>query len=649
MLFGVVRFNNMWYNGLVLHPEVLCMKLNYDRKSKDPTYFIQQGIRNGKKVTTKNIKRIGKHSELLAITDDPLAYAKEQVRLFNEQVKEGKIELQFKIDFEEKLVASGNIASKSQLKNIGYFPLQQIYHDLHLEEFFTKVLVDRKIAFPCNDINRFLTYGRILDPRSKAGTYDRLDTYYSMENTFDYHHILRHLDVLVDNFDAYMEHLFANSNNVVKRNTSVCYYDCTNYFFECEHEDDVYVDPVTGEIFRGLRKYGPSKEHRPTPIVQMGLFMDGNGIPISMCINPGSQNEQLSAVPLEHKITKMFGSDKFIYCADGGLGSYPIREYNSMGERAYIVTQSVKKLSNVMKEAVFADCDYRRKSNNEPMTVQSMKEFDRTADENRALYDDKIYKVLVADKAIDTGLTELVQQKNGKYREQKVKGQLKQYIIVSFSRKMLEYQRYIRSSQIARAKKLLETRDPEMIKKGPNDVTRFIKRTSVGANGEKAMDSYVVDTSIIEEEEKYDGYYAIATNLDPRKHDDASRILDISANRYKIEDCFRVLKTNFEARPAYVSEHNHILGHFITCYTALLVYRLLEAKLDQTGHHFTTDQILDTLKAMNVMNFQDTFYAATYDCGEVCTALNATFGLGLDRKYYEPKALNKKLKEILKY
>ena len=624
------------------------MKLNYDRKSKDPTYFIQQGIRNGKKVTTKNIKRIGKHSELLAITDDPLAYAKEQVRLFNEQVKEGKVEIQFKIDFEEKLVASGNITSKSQLKNIGYFPLQQIYHDLHLEEFFSQVLADRKITFPCNDINRFLTYGRILDPRSKAGTYDRLDTYYGMESTFDYQHILRHLDVLVDNFDVYMEHLFTNSNNVVKRNTSVCYYDCTNYFFECEHEDDTYVDPVTGEIFRGLRKYGPSKEHRPTPIVQMGLFMDGNGIPISMCINPGSQNEQLSAVPLEHKITNMFGSDKFIYCADGGLGSYAIREYNSMGERAYIVTQSVKKLSAVMKEAVFADCDYRRKSNNEPMTIQGMKEFDRMKEENRELYDDKIYKVLVADKAIDTGLTEKVLQKNGKYREQKVKGQLQQYIIVSFSRKMLEYQRYIRNAQIARAQKLLETKDPEMIKKGPNDVTRFIKRTSVGENGEKAQDSYVVDTSIIEEEEKYDGYYAIATNLDPRKHNDAAQILDISANRYKIEDCFRVLKTNFEARPAYVSNHNHIIGHFITCYTALLVYRLLEAKLEQTGHHFTIDQILDTLKAMNVMNFQDTFYAATYDCGEVCTALNAAFGLGLDRKYYEPKALNKKLKKILK-
>ena len=230
------------------------MKLNYDRKSKDPTYFIQQGIRNGKKVTTKNVKRIGKHSELLAITDDPLTYAKEQVKKYNQEYKEDKVEIQFKIDFEEKLVSSGDIASKSQMKNIGYFVLQKIYQDLHLKEFFDTVLAERKITFPCNDINRFLTYGRILDPRSKWGTYDRIDTYYGMENNFDYHHILRHLDVLNDNFDAYMEHLFVNSNNVVKRNTAVCYFDCTNYFFECEHEDDVYIDPVTGEVLRGLRK-----------------------------------------------------------------------------------------------------------------------------------------------------------------------------------------------------------------------------------------------------------------------------------------------------------------------------------------------------------------------------------------------------------
>jgi len=648
MLYGVVRIRNMWYNGGILLRRILCMKLNYDKKSKDPTYFIQQGIRNGKKVTTKNVKRIGKHSELLAITDDPLAYAKEQVRKYNQEYKEGKTEIQFKIDFDEKLIASGNIISRSQMKNIGYFVLQKIYQALNLKDFFDSVLAERKITFPCNDINRFLTYGRILDPLSKWGTYDKIDTYYGMENNFDYHHILRHLDVLCDNFDAYMEHLFNNSKNVVKRNTSLCYFDCTNYFFECEHEDDVYIDPVTGEVMRGLRKYGPSKEHRPTPIVQMGLFMDGSGIPISMCINPGSQNEQLCAVPLERKIIDMFGTDRLIYCADGGLGSYPIRQYNSMGERAYIVTQSIKKLSNVMKDAVFSDCDYHRKSNNDPFTVKAMREFDRDDPQNKELYSDMVYKVIVADKAVDTGLTEIVEFKNGKKKERKVTGQLKQYIIVTFSRKMMEYQRHIRNGQVERARELLKTKDPEMIRKGPNDVTRFIKRKSTGKNGETATDCYFVDQSTIEEEEKYDGYYAVATNLSCRKHEDAVKILDVSAGRNKIEDCFRVLKTNFRARPAYVSERNHIIGHFITCYTALLVYRLLEAKLDQTGTHFTTDQILETLKVMNVMNFQDAFYASTYTESEVGIALNAVFDLGLNKKYYKPKELNKKLKNILK-
>ena len=624
------------------------MKLNYDRKSKDPTYFIQQGIRNGKKVTTKNVKRIGKHSELLAITDDPLAYAKEQVRKYNQEYKEGKVEIQFKIDFEEKLIASGDITSRSQLKNIGYFVLQKIYQDLHLKEFFETVLAERKITFPCNEINRFLTYGRILDPRSKWGTYDRIDTYFGMENTFDYHHILRHLDVLHDSFDAYMQHLFINSNNVVKRNTTVCYFDCTNYFFECEQEDDVYIDPVTGEVLHGLRKYGPSKEHRPNPIVQMGLFMDGNGIPISMCVNPGSQNEQLCAVPLERKIIEMFGTDKLIYCADAGLGSYPIRKYNSMGERAYIVTQSIKKLSKVMKEAVFSDCDFHRKSNNAFISLKVMKEFDREDPKNCDLYNDIIYKVIVANTSVDTGLTEIVKFKNGKKSEQKVHGELRQYVIVSFSRKMMEYQRHIRNGQIERAKELLKTKDPEKLKKSPNDITRFIKRKSTGKNGETATDNYYVDLSIIEEEEKYDGYYAIATNLDCRKHEDASRIIDISAGRNKIEDCFRVLKTNFSARPAYVSDHNHIIGHFITCYTALLVYRLLETKLAQYGKHFTTEQILNTLKVMNVMNFQDAFYASAFTDSDVSTALNAVFELGLNKKYHHPKELNKKLKNLLK-
>jgi len=414
------------------------MKLNYDRKSKDPTYFIQMGIRNGKKTTTKNVKRIGKHSELLAITPDPLAYAKLQVEEFNKEYKEGKIDMSLKVDFNEKLTATGDIVSKSSSLNVGYFILQKIYHDLKLKDFFSDLQDSSKITFDCNTINRFLTYARILEPRSKLGTFDRLDSYYE-KPSFEYHHILRFMNLLEENYDNYLEHLFINSNNIIKRNTSVCYFDCTNYYFESEDEDDEYIDEATGEILKGLRRYGPSKEHRPNPIVQMGLFVDGNGIPISMCINSGSDNEQKCAVPLEQKITKMFNNKPFIYCADAGLGSFNIRKFNSMGGRAFIVTQSIKKLSENLQESVFNDYDYRRLSDNSPITISHMKEFNKLDNDNLHLYNDTVYKVINADTAIDVGLYEEKIYKNGKSKMVKSKAVLKQKIIITFSRKLMEY------------------------------------------------------------------------------------------------------------------------------------------------------------------------------------------------------------------
>ena len=619
------------------------MKLNYDKKSKDPTYFIQKGYRNGKKTTTQNIERIGKHSELLVITDDPLAYAKERVRKYNEEYKEGKVDMHVKIDFAEKLTFTNNITSKSTLLNIGYFILQKVYHDLRIFEFFKEVQSNRKMSFSCDDANRFLTFARVLDPRSKWGTFDKLDTYFE-QPSIGYQHMLRFMDVLEENYDGYLEHLYTNSENVVHRDTSVCYYDCTNYYFEIESEDEDYVDEVTGEIIKGLRKFGYSKDHKPNPLVQMGLFMDGNGIPLSMCINPGSDNEQKSAIPLEKKIVKMFKGKPFIYCADAGIGSLDIRKYNDMGGRAYIVTQSIKKLSDALQQAVFNDFDYRMLSNNSPVTIQHMKEFDRFDEENLPYYNDVAYKVLDAWNAVEVGLYEEKVLKNGKTKMVKSKAALKQRIIITFSRKTMEYQRHIRNAQIARAASIIKNKKVEDVKKGPHDVTRFIKRKSVGKNGEKASDHYELDQSVIDKEEKYDGYYAVATNLD----DDVKYVLEINSRRYKIEDCFRILKTNFRSRPAYHRNECRIIAHFMICYTALLIYRILECKLDQYGTHFTTDNILETLKNMNVANVLDMYYMATYTNSEVCTALNGIYGLDLDKKYHLPKELNKKIKKISK-
>ena len=613
------------------------MKLYYDKRLKDPTYYIQQGFRNGKKTTTKNIKRLGKHSELLLITDNPLEYAKNEVKKMNEEYRSGRSEFIVTMDFNERIPSTDSPCSNSTSLNIGYLYLKDIYAKLNLSDFFKSVSSDRKITYDCNKICQFLTYARILDPASKYGTYDKLDTYYEKPQV-EYQHMIRFLDILDRNSDKYLKHLFDNSENIVKRDTSVMYYDCTNYFFETEKPDEEIVDEVTGEIILGLRQFGISKENKTSPIVEMGLIMDSRGIPISMCIHPGNTNEQLTAVPLEKEVIKMTGNKKFIYCADAGLGSYNIRKFNDMGGRAYIVTQSVKKLGREIKDIVFNDSNYRLLSNDDAITLKEMRTFNKKDANNLSLYNDFAYKVIPANTAMDTGLYEEKVYKNGRTKKVKVKGTLHQYIIVTFSRKMMEYQRTIRERQLERAKKLLRLKDPEKIKKGPNDIRRFLKNTSSDTA------NYVLDMDKIHEEEKYDGFYAVATNLD----DSAKDILAVAQNRYKIEDCFRIMKTNFDARPVFLRKPERIRAHFLICYTALLIYRLMECKLDDNLTHVTTSNLIKTLRNMNVVNMDDMYYKSIYSGSQALDALERCFELQLNRKYYRPSDLNKIVKKYSK-
>ena len=613
------------------------MKLYYDKRLKDPTYYIQQGFRNGKKTTTKNIKRLGKHSELLLITDNPLEYAKNEVKKMNEEYRSGRSEFIVTMDFNERIPSTDSPCSNSTSLNIGYLYLKDIYAKLNLSDFFKSVSSDRKITYDCNKICQFLTYARILDPASKYGTYDKLDTYYEKPQV-EYQHMIRFLDILDRNSDQYLKHLFDNSENIVKRDTSVMYYDCTNYFFETEKPDEEIVDEVTGEIIFGLRQFGISKENKTSPIVEMGLIMDSRGIPISMCIHPGNTNEQLTAVPLEKEVIKITGNKKFIYCADAGLGSYNIRKFNDMGGRAYIVTQSVKKLGQEIKDIVFNDSNYRLLSNDDTITLKEMRTFNKKDANNLSLYNDFAYKVIPANTAMDTGLYEEKVYKNGRTKKVKAKGTLHQYIIVTFSRKMMEYQRTIRERRLERAKKLLRLKDPEKIKKGPNDIRRFLKNTSSDTA------NYVLDMDKIHEEEKYDGFYAVATNLD----DSAKDILAVAQNRYKIEDCFRIMKTNFDARPVFLRKPERIRAHFLICYTALLIYRLMECKLDDNLTHVTTSNLIKTLRNMNVVNMDDMYYKSIYSGSQALDALERCFELQLNRKYYRPSDLNKIVKKLSK-
>ena len=618
------------------------MKLYYDRKSKNPTYFIQVGKRNGKKVTTKNVYRIGKHSELIEQGHiDPLAYAKDFVKQYNEQFNAQKIETTVTIDFNKKLAPSENVSSKSTSVNTGYFVLQKIYSNLNIKSFLNEKVSDKKVKFDVNNINRFLIFDRILNPRSKLATVNNLDFFYEKPK-FTHQQVLRFMDVLAENYDEYLTYLFKASNNIVKRDTSVCYYDCTNYYFEIERADETYIDEITGEEIYELRQYGPCKEHRPNPIVEMGLFMDKDGIPITMGIYPGNMNEQQTIAKIEPKMIKSLENKKIIYCGDSGVGSASIRTFNDMGGRAFIVTQSIKKVSEELKDIIFKDSDFKLLSNDQEISLEKMKTFKIKSDEeienNLKLYNDKAYKVIPVDSNVDLGLYEEKVLKNGKITQRKSKAMLRQNIIVTYSRKMAEYQKAIRNKQIERAKALIK-KGVDDVRKGPNDIARFIKTKDNKKN------EYVLNEEKILNEEKYDGFYAVATNLIEDKVQD---ILEINSQRYKIEDCFRVLKTNFDARPIYHQLDNRIIAHFMICYTALLIYRLLEKQLQLKDYKFKINDIISTLKNMKVSNRDDIYYEADYTSSKVCTALNDLYDLGLDKKYYMPSELSKKIKNLNK-
>lgn len=615
------------------------MKLNYDRKSKNPTYFIQMGVRNGKSTTTKNVYTIGKHNDLLKITDDPLAYAKQKVIEYNEQFKNGKVDFTVKVDFDKKLPFSDNIASKSTATNIGYFILQQMYHDLHIKKFIDSLQKDTKIEFDCNEINRFLTFCKIIDPGSKLHNINSLPGFYEKPD-FSHQQALRFMDLLIEHSDEYLEYLYKASTSVIPRDTSVVYYDCTNFYSETECADEDSVDNETGEVIKGLRKYGVSKENRPNPIVEMGLMVDKEGIPISMCIHPGNTSEQTTAVPVMKSLIKM-GIIRFVYCADSGIGSFNIRQFASMGGRAFVVSQSVKKMSKELQDLAFKDENYKLLSNNKHVSLKSMKEFDVHDPSNKKYYDDVIYKVLPANKAVDLGLYELKELKNGTYKKVKAKGTLEQYVIITFSRKYMEYQRAIRNKQVERAKNLLATAtDPDQIKKGPNDIRRFLKKTD--KDGKALKDQYRLDEEKIAEEEKYDGFYAVASNLD----DTPQEILKISSQRNVIEDRFRTMKSNMDGRPYYHRLEDRIKANFLFTYTALLILSILEKKLDMDGTHFTHEQVIETLQNMKVQNHQDLYYESIYTASKVNTAINKLYGLGLDKQYYSPSDLSKKVKKL---
>ena len=555
------------------------MRLMIGKSKTHTTYHVIRDVKRDGKRSTEIVENLGNETMIQkrhGVTDAE-AWARAYVERLNqdEANKNHKVLIPFATDT--------RIPVGKQLSfNAGYLFLQKIYYQLGLPSICKKVTKNHSFDYNLNSILSRLVYGRILYPSSKLSCMEQAKSLIEQPN-FELHHIYRALSVFAEDSDYIQAQLYKSSKKVLKRSTGVLYYDCTNYFFEIEQES-------------GLKQYGPSKEHRPNPIVQMGLFMDKSGIPLAFCINKGNRNEQLSLKPLEQQIMRDFELSKFIICTDAGLSSETNRKFNNYGERSFITTQSIKKLKEELKTWALDPTGWSLEGSEETFDISELED---TPENRKKLF----------------------------YKQQWIEGwdeerdiAFEQNLIITYSLKYKLYQQTLRNRQVERALKAME--NPSALEKhSQTDSKRFITKTSVTNNGEIAENKvYQLNTEAIQEEAKYDGFYAVCTNLD----DDPWDIAKINHDRWEIEESFRIMKSEFSARPVYLQRDDRIEAHFLTCFIALLIYRILEKQL---GEKYTCEETIETLRKMNMVSVGNEGYILAYTRTEITDAIddNARF------------------------
>ena len=555
------------------------MHLNIVESKNAKQYYILEGYRNEKgRSTTRIVKKLGSYDELIKEHEDPEAWAREVVAEMNRQVQEGKQRVMVHYS-PSQLIQKGDI----RLYDGGYMFLKKLFYQLRLDYICKQIAKRYEFTYNLAEILGHLVYARILNPLSKLSTYEYAQTFLE-QPSYGLNDVYRALEVIGEEKDEIQSALYRFSKGLGKRNDRILYYDCTNYYFEIEQES-------------GMRKYGPSKEHRPNPIVEMGLFMDGDGIPLAFCIHSGNTNEQTTLKPLEQQIMQDFEHSRFIVCTDAGLSSIANRKFNNLGDRAFITTQSIKKMKDFQKEWALSPKGWHLPGHAETFELEQILKNDELREK---YYSWTFYK-----------------------EEWFNENDIEQKYIVTFSLKYMNYQRNIRNEQIARAEKALASSDKKE-RTRQTDYKRFISRVPVTETGEIAGKAvYCLNEDKIHEEEQYDGFYAVATNLD----DAAEDIIGINQRRWEIEECFRIMKHEFDARSVYLRKDNRVTAHFTICFLALVLFRYLERML---GHKYTAEQIISGLRRMKYFKCGDAGYSPAYTRSDFTDDLHAAFGFRTD-------------------
>lgn len=570
------------------------MRLNI-RKINNYSYYsiIKDYTKLNGKRSTKIFEKLGnqKQVEERFGKDNTINKIKEYINELNNESKEDLLKREYNPN---KRISPGI----KRNFNVGYLFLEKLYNQLKFKDICDSISNKYKFKFDLNEILSYLVYARIIYPSSKLETFKQCQSFIK-QPAFKLHDEYRALSYIADNMDFIQESMFNNSKKIINRNANVIYYDCTNYFFEIDEEDN-------------FRKYGISKEHRPNPIVGMGLFMDGDGLPLSVNLYPGNQNEQKTLIPEETKIVNDFKLDntKIILCTDAGLASDEIKKYNIKDGRGFVITQSLKKLKEEVKTKVFDKNDWRIP--NDLKKIYNLEDIQNDDSLKEKYYDTLFYKIIQTETK-----------------------SVKQDLIVTFCFKYFDYSRNIRNSQIERANKSIETKNVTRKGKNQNDYRRFIEIHNSTDNGEVAENTtYSINQELIDEESKYDGYYALTTNL----VGDINEIFKIVKGRWEIEESFRIMKSDFLARPVNLSREDRIKAHFMTCFISLFVYRLLEKKLD---HKYTTSQILNTLRNMNMLEQKGIGFEPEYERTQLTDDLHDIFNFNTDLEIVSYKKMKK--------
>ena len=581
----------MCYN---IRVEVVIVRLQVVNSKNASSFYVVKSIYENKKRTSKVVEKLGTETELRKKLNgqDPYEWAKAYVEELNKKEKEEKREVLVKYSPAKQITKD-----EQRSFNGGYLFIQKIYHEVGLHKICKEISSKYKFTFDLDSILSRLIYGRIIYPSSKLATC-KLSKKFIEQPKFELQHIYRALEIIAKETDFIQSEIYDNSLKICNRNKGILYYDCTNYFFEIEQED-------------GLKQYGVSKEHRPNPIVQMGLFMDGDGIPLAFCVNKGNTNEQVTLKPLEKKIISDFNFSKFVVCTDAGLASNANRKFNDKDDRAFITTQSIKKLKKHLKEWALDKSGWHLESSDKTYNLDKLDE---------ELYKNKIF-----------------------YKERWIKEDgLEQKLVITFSLKYKNYQETIRTRQVDRAQKAIDSNSTKLKKCNANDYKRFISKSCCTADGEVAdKEVFNINSELIEQESMYDGFYAVCTNLE----DDTSEIIKINKRRWEIEECFRIMKTEFKARPVYLQRDDRIAAHFTTCFISLIIYRFLEKKLKEK---YTCSEIITNIRNMNFYEIKGEGYIPTYTRSDFTDDLHDAFGFRTDYQIINTIQIKKILKETKK-